>query len=77
MQPVVANIKDKAVRAQVSDALVSSIKSPDVMGSITKAAQGSAQRAADAAKKTNYEKICEDQKAAYDARNPHKQKKEA
>ena len=77
MRPVVAKIEDKAVRAQVADALVSSIKAPDVMGSIAKAAQGSAQKAADAAKKTNYEKICEEQKAEYDARNPHKQKKEA
>ena len=77
MRPVVAKIEDKTVRAQVADALVSSIKAPDVMGSITKAAHGSAQKAADAAKKTNYEKICEEQKAEYDARNPHKQKKEA
>ena len=77
LRPVVAKIEDKTVRTQVADALVASFNTNDVIGGIAKAAQDSAQRTADASKKTNYEKICEDQKAAYDARNPHKQKKEA
>lgn len=72
VRPAVAAIEDAAVRTQVADALLGAVKSPDVLGSIVQAAQKNAQNAADAAAKPSFEKICEEQKAAYDARNPHK-----
>lgn len=72
MQPVVASIQDKTVQAQVTDALLSAFKGPDVMGAISAAAQSSAQKAADAAGKNSYEQRCADSEAAYAARNPHK-----
>lgn len=72
MRPVVAGIGDKAVQAKVTDALLSAVRGPDVMGAIAGAAQSSAQKAADAAQKTSYEQRCADSEAAYAARNPHK-----
>jgi len=72
MQPVVASIEDKAVRAQVTDALLAAFKGPDVLGAIDSAAQASARKAADAAGRTSYEQRCADSEAAYAARNPHK-----
>ena len=74
MRPVVASIEDAATRTKVTDALLGAIKAPDVLGSIMQAAQQNAQKAADAAAPASFDKLCEDQKAAYDARNPHKQK---
>jgi len=74
VQPAVAGIEDQEVRASVSDALINAFKGPDVMGSILQATQQNVQRAADAASMTDFEKLCADQKKAYDARNPHKQK---
>jgi len=72
MRPVVASIQDKAVQAQVTDALLSAFRGPDVMGAIDAAAQSSARKAADAAGRNSYEQRCADSEAAYAARNPHK-----
>lgn len=78
MRPVVAAIADKAVQAKVTDALLSSIRDQGKMGEIAAAAQSGAQRAADQAAMTSYEKRCADSESAYAARNPHKrQEKEA
>ncbi len=72
MRPVVAAIEDKAVRAKVTDALLSSVRDQGKMGEIAAAAQTSAKRAADQAAMTSYEKRCAESEAAYAARNPHK-----
>lgn len=74
MRPVVASIEDAATRTKVTDALLGAIRSPDVLGGIMQAAQQNAQKAADAAAPASFDKMCAEQKAAYDARNPHKQK---
>lgn len=74
MRPVVASIEDAATRTKVTDALLGAIRSPDVLGGIMQAAQQNAQKASDAAAPASFDKLCADQKAAYDARNPHKQK---
>lgn len=74
MRPVVAAIQDKAVRAQVTDVLIASIRDQGKMGEIAAAAQASAKQAADQAVMTSYEKRCADAQQAYDARNPHKRK---
>lgn len=72
VRPAVAAIEDKVARTRVTDALLNAVRCGDTLGAITRAAGRNAQKAADAASQTNYEKICADQKAAYDARNPHK-----
>ena len=72
IRPAVAAIKDTGDRARVVDALVESIKGGEVMDRLNQAAQAGARRAADAAKTTNYDKICAEQQAEYYARNPHK-----
>ena len=74
VRPAVAAIEDRAVRAKVTDALLNAVQGPDTLGAIVQAAQENARRAADAAAKPSFERICEEQKAAYDARNPHKKK---
>lgn len=74
VRPAVAAIEDPAVRTQVADALTAAVKAPDTLSVIVRAAEKNAQKAADAAVKPTFEKICEEQKAAYDARNPHKKK---
>lgn len=74
MRPVVASIEDAATRTKVTDALLGAVRSPDVLGGILQAAQQNAQKASDAAAPASFDKLCADQKAAYDARNPHKQK---
>ena len=56
----------------MTDALTGAVKAPETLNAIVQAAQKNAQKAADAATKPSFEKICEEQKAAYDARNPHK-----
>lgn len=76
VRPAVAAIEDKAVRAQVADALIGAVKGPDALGAIVQAARQNAQKAADAAGQTSFDKLCADQKAAYDARNPHKKKED-
>lgn len=74
VRPAVAQIQDKAERARVVDALLSTVKGPDMVGSIMQAAQDSARQRQQASSQTNYEKICAEAQSAYDARNPHKQK---
>lgn len=72
VRPAVAAIEDKAARARVTDALLDAVRGGGTLGAITRAAGRNAQKAADAASQSSYEKICAEQKAAYDARNPHK-----
>lgn len=74
VRPIVAEMKDPKEKARVVDAMLSTIKGPNLVGSIMKAAQDSARDAAEAAKKTTYEKMCADAESAYAARNPHKNK---
>ena len=74
VRPAVAAIEDKALRAKVTDSLLSAIRGKDVMGEIAKAALDSAQANANQSKKTTYEQICADASAAYAARNPHTKK---
>ena len=74
MRPVIASIEDAATRKKVTDALLGAVRTPDMLGGIMQAAQQSARKAADSSAATSFEKMCEAQKAAYDARNPHKQK---
>ncbi|HIV19463.1 MAG TPA: DUF2213 domain-containing protein [Candidatus Merdivicinus intestinigallinarum] len=74
VRPAVCGIADKTERARVVDALLSSISAGGVMGQIQQATQDSAQQAAKASAKSDYQKICEESEAAYAARNPHKMK---
>ena len=71
VRPAVAGIEDKAVRAKVTDALLSAIQGKDAMPEIVKAAMDSAQANAEQTKKTTYEQMCADSESAYAARNPH------
>ena len=74
VRPAVATIQDKQERARVVDALLSTIKGPNMVGDIMRAAQGSARKNSEEARRTNYEKMCMDSESAYAARNPHKNK---
>ena len=74
VRPAVAGIEDKAVRAKVTDALLSAIQGKDAMPEIVKAAMDSAQANAEQTKKTTYEQMCADAESAYAARNPHMKK---
>lgn len=76
VRPAVAAIEDKHARAKVTDALLSAIKGPDMMGAIAQAAMDSAKANADKARKTTYEQMCADSAAEYAARNPHTAKRE-
>lgn len=76
VRPAVAAIQNRAERARVVDALLSTIQGPDVMSGIVQAARDSAQKAADTARRTSYETACAEAQAAYAARNPHKAGKE-
>lgn len=76
VRPAVAAIQDKQERARVVDALLSTIKGPNTVGSIMQAAQDSARQNSEAARRTNYQKMCEESENAYAARNPHKNNKE-
>lgn len=76
VRPAVAAIQDKQERARVVDALLSTIKGPNTVGTIMQAAQDSARKNAEETRRTNYQKMCEDAESAYAARNPHKIKKE-
>lgn len=75
VRPVIADIEDKAEKARVTDALLNVLGQQDnaMLGAIAHAAQDSAAAAAEASKRTSFEKLCADQQAAYDSRNPHKQ----
>ena len=76
VRPIVAEMKDPKEKARVVDAMLSTIKGPDTVGAIMKAAQDSARKSAEETRLTNYQKMCEDAENAYAARNPHKMKKE-
>ena len=72
MRPIVAAIEDKAVRAQVTDAVLSAVQDPGKLTAMDAAATAGARRAADQSAATSYEQRCAEAQAAYDARNPHK-----
>lgn len=76
VRPAVAAIKDKNERARVVDALLSTVKGPNMVGDIMTAAQDSARKNSEEARRSNYEKMCMDSENAYASRNPHKNKKE-
>lgn len=76
MRPTVLSIEDKATRDRVVDALLSAVHGGNPMGDIMRAAQDSARDNAERQARTKYEKSVADQQTAYDARNPHKAKKE-
>lgn len=76
VRPIVAEMKDPKEKARVVDAMLSTIKGPDTVGAIMKAAQDSARKSAEETRLTNYQKMCADAENAYAARNPHKMKKE-
>ena len=76
VRPIVAGMKDPAEKARVVDAMLSTIKGPDTVGAIMKAAQDSARKTSEESRRTNYEKACAEAESAYAARNPHKMKKE-
>ena len=72
VRPAVAAIKDEQERSRVVDALLSTIKGPNVMGQVMQAAADNARKAADAAQASTFEERCREAEAAYAARNPHK-----
>ena len=74
VRPAVAAIQDKRERARVVDALLSTVKGPNLVGDIMQAAQDSARKNAQEGRRTNYENMCADSESAYAARNPHKNK---
>lgn len=76
VRPAVAAIEDKQTRAKVTDALLSAIKGPDMLGTIARAAMDSAKANARKTQKTTYEQMCAEAENAYAARNPHKIVKE-
>lgn len=76
MRPIVAQIEDEKVKSCVTDALIEAVRSGSPVADIQKATKATAQQAADAAAKTNYEKMCEGAQAAYDSRNPHLKKED-
>ena len=77
VRPAVAEIKDKAERARVTDALLSAVKGPDSMAAIAQAATDAAKANAGKTAENTYEKMCVDSLEAYAALNPHtKPKKE-
>lgn len=76
VRPIVAEMKDPKEKARVVDAMLSTIKGPNTVGAIMKAAQDSARKSAEETRLTNYQKMCADVENAYAARNPHKNKKE-
>lgn len=76
VRPIVAEMKDPAEKARVVDAMLSTIKGPNAVGAIMKAAQDSARKNSEETRKTTYEKACAEAESAYAARNPHKMKKE-
>lgn len=73
VRPAVAAIKDRKERARVVDALLATVKGPDMIGDIMQATKDSAQAAAESSRRNSYEKMCAEAEAAYAERNPHKQ----
>ena len=76
VRPAVAAIQDKQERVRVVDALLSTVQGPNTVGAIMQAAQDSARKNSEDARRTNYQKMCEEAENAYASRNPHKMKKE-
>lgn len=76
VRPAVAAIADSAQRTRVADALLEAVQSPGTLEAIARASRESARQAADAAGQTGFDQLCAKQKAAYDARNPHKKKED-
>lgn len=76
MRPVVAAIPDAATKQAVTDALLASVRGKSEIPGIQRATQDAAKANAAMSGKTDYEKICEGQQTAYNARNPHTAKKE-
>jgi len=76
IRPAVSGIQDPAVRAQVSDSLLSVLEEPDKLAQITAAVQDHAGAAARGPAAGSFEQLCREAEAAYAARNPHKVKKE-
>ena len=76
VRPAVAAIADSAQRTRVADALLEAVQSPGTLEAIARASRESARQAADAARQTGFDQLCAKQKAAYDARNPHKKKED-
>lgn len=76
VRPAVAAIQDEKERARVVDALLSTIKGPDMMGQVMQATTANARKAADAAHADTFEARCQASEAAYAARNPHKKKED-
>ena len=74
LHEAVAEIKDKAERARVTDALLSAVKGPDSMAAIAQAATDAAKANAAQTSQTTYDKICADSLEAYAALNPHTKK---
>lgn len=76
MRPVVASMKDEALKRQVTDALLSSIEDAGKLPALAQTARQRAQKAATDAKPQSFEDLCQQAQAAYAARNPHKKKQE-
>ncbi len=76
VRPAVAAIENRQERARVVDALLSTIKGPNLVGDIMQAAQDSARKNSEASRRTSYEKACMESENSYAARNPHKKKEE-
>lgn len=75
IRPAVAAIKDETERSRVVDALLESIKGPDMMAQMERAVQENAKRAADSVGMT-FEARCKESEDAYAARTPHKKKED-
>ena len=76
MRPVVAAIPDEVTKRAVTDAILASVRGKSEIPGIQRATQDAAKANAAMSGKTDYEKICEGQQTAYNARNPHTAKKE-
>lgn len=75
LRPAVAAIPDKAAKARVTDALISSLTAPSsVMEDIFSVTQRNARKANDS--RADVESRCKEQEALYAARNPHTVKEE-
>ena len=76
VRPAVAAIENRQERARVVDALLATVKGPNLVGDIMQAAQDSARKNSEASRRTSYEKACMESENSYAARNPHKKKEE-
>lgn len=74
VRPVIASMKDPVEKDRMVNAVNLSIKGPNMVGTIMQAAQDSARKNSEEARRSNYEKMCADSESAYASRNPHKNK---